>query len=239
VAHLITGGTGFIGVELARKLLDRGAEVVLFDLQPDMAALGGLADRLTVLRGDVSGWPEVLNAVNGRSIESIFHLGALLSVPADENPWAAYRVNADGVMHVLEAARIFGVPKVIFSSSMAVHAGNTGPIDESMSPEAWRDLIKSLMAEIFSVGKKAGLWVANHCCGDLRPIIPGAEPRAGGVPRHRPPGAKKRARGEAVLHGRGGDHGPGSRHQEQAAFHPRGPQAISEGLTALFSCTDL
>jgi uroporphyrinogen decarboxylase len=41
-----------------------------------------------------------------------------------------------------------------------------------MSPEAWRDLIKPLMAEIFAVGKKAGLWVANHCCGALRPIIP-------------------------------------------------------------------
>lgn len=131
MAFLITGGTGFIGVELARKLLDRGAEVVLFDVQPDMAALGELADRCTVLRGDVSGWPEVLNAVNGRSIQSIFHLGALLSVPADENPWAAYRVNADGVMHVLEAARIFGVPKLIFSSSMGVYAGNTGHIDES------------------------------------------------------------------------------------------------------------
>ena len=42
MAHLITGGTGFLGVELARKLLARGAEVVLFDLQPDMEALGDL-----------------------------------------------------------------------------------------------------------------------------------------------------------------------------------------------------
>jgi uroporphyrinogen decarboxylase len=41
-----------------------------------------------------------------------------------------------------------------------------------MSPAAWRDLIKPLMAEIFAVGKAHGLWVANHCCGALRPIIP-------------------------------------------------------------------
>jgi len=41
-----------------------------------------------------------------------------------------------------------------------------------MSPEAWRELIKPLMAEIFAVGKRSGLWVANHCCGALRPIIP-------------------------------------------------------------------
>jgi uroporphyrinogen decarboxylase len=41
-----------------------------------------------------------------------------------------------------------------------------------MSPSTWRDLIKPLMAEIFAEGKKRGMWVANHCCGALRPIIP-------------------------------------------------------------------
>jgi uroporphyrinogen decarboxylase len=41
-----------------------------------------------------------------------------------------------------------------------------------MSPDTWREMIKPLMKEIFSVGKSYGLWVANHCCGALRPIIP-------------------------------------------------------------------
>jgi uroporphyrinogen decarboxylase len=41
-----------------------------------------------------------------------------------------------------------------------------------MSPAAWRELIKPLMAEIFAAGKSRGLWVAHHCCGALRPIIP-------------------------------------------------------------------
>ena len=41
-----------------------------------------------------------------------------------------------------------------------------------MSPATWRELIKPLMAEIFAVGRSHGLWVANHCCGALRPIIP-------------------------------------------------------------------
>jgi uroporphyrinogen decarboxylase len=48
-------------------------------------------------------------------------------------------------------------------------AGQNGMI---LSPEAWRDLIKPLLADIFAVGKRAGLWVAFHCCGALRPIIP-------------------------------------------------------------------
>jgi uroporphyrinogen decarboxylase len=41
-----------------------------------------------------------------------------------------------------------------------------------MSPTAWRDMIKPLMAEIFAVAKGHRLWVAHHCCGALRPIIP-------------------------------------------------------------------
>lgn len=48
-------------------------------------------------------------------------------------------------------------------------AGQTSMV---MSPAAWRDLIKPMMADIFAVGKSSGLWVAHHCCGALRPIIP-------------------------------------------------------------------
>jgi uroporphyrinogen decarboxylase len=48
-------------------------------------------------------------------------------------------------------------------------AGQTSMI---MSPASWRDLIKPLLAEIFAEGRSRGLWVAHHCCGALRPIIP-------------------------------------------------------------------
>jgi uroporphyrinogen decarboxylase len=41
-----------------------------------------------------------------------------------------------------------------------------------MSPQTWRDLIKPHLARVFQVGKSAGLPVAYHCCGGLRPIIP-------------------------------------------------------------------
>jgi uroporphyrinogen decarboxylase len=48
-------------------------------------------------------------------------------------------------------------------------AGQNGMI---LSPEAWRELIKPLLAQVFAEGRRAGLWVAFHCCGALRPIIP-------------------------------------------------------------------
>ena len=48
-------------------------------------------------------------------------------------------------------------------------ASQTGMI---MSPASWRALIKPHLARLFAVGKKYNLWVAYHCCGALRPIIP-------------------------------------------------------------------
>lgn len=129
--HLITGGTGFLGKALAEQLIERGDRVILFDLNPNLDGFDPLGTDIEVIKGDITGLSEVLDAVKDRQIDSIFHLSSMLSIPADDNPWAAYRVNADGVMHVLEAARLFGVPRVIFPSSMAVYAGNTGSIDES------------------------------------------------------------------------------------------------------------
>jgi uroporphyrinogen decarboxylase len=41
-----------------------------------------------------------------------------------------------------------------------------------MSPDAWRALVKPHQKRVFDVGKAHGLWVAHHCCGALRPILP-------------------------------------------------------------------
>ncbi len=131
---LITGGTGLIGSQLAKMLVNRGEKVVLFDIAPRYAAIEPIKDKVTVVRGDVANWSEVFNVVKGYKVKSIFHLGAMLSIPSDANPWAAYRVNANGIMHILEAARLFNVRKVVFTSTAAVYAGQSEgsfPINDS------------------------------------------------------------------------------------------------------------
>ncbi len=144
MTNLITGGTGFVGSELAKMLIDRGEKVVLFDVLPNYEAVKPIEDKVSVVRGDLSNWSEVFNAVKDHKVRSIFHLGAMLSIPSDANPWAAYRVNSNGMMHVLEAARLFDVEKVIFTSTAAVYAGHTLPIDDStvQKPETMYGLTK-------------------------------------------------------------------------------------------------
>ena len=51
---MITGGTGFIGAHLARRLLHAGEQVVLFDTQPERQAIQDIAEHVNVVRGDAS-----------------------------------------------------------------------------------------------------------------------------------------------------------------------------------------
>lgn len=127
---LITGGCGFIGVNLARAFLEKGEEVVIFDIAPEYQIPKDLKDKVQYIRGDVTNWVEVINAVKDYKVKDIFHLAATLSAPSEANPWQAYSINVSGTFHVMEASRLFGVDKVIFSSSMGVYGA---PEDEVIS----------------------------------------------------------------------------------------------------------
>lgn len=128
---LITGGTGFIGAELARILVGRGEEVVLFDIAPNYARLKGIANKIKLIQGNLAYHAEVFNAVKNYNIEGIYHLGGMLSVPSNANPWASFQANVCGTVHVLEAARLFEVKKIVFSSTLATYGlGTSSVIDD-------------------------------------------------------------------------------------------------------------
>lgn len=115
---LITGGGGFIGGRLARRLIARGDEVLLFDIAfpPEHS---DLYQKAGTRKGNIAIFTDVLDVVNKFRPESVYHLGALLSARTEENPITAYPVNIDGSFFVLEASRLFGVKKVVYTSSIA------------------------------------------------------------------------------------------------------------------------
>jgi threonine 3-dehydrogenase len=119
---LITGGTGFIGAEVVRLLLAQGErDLVVFDINPSAQRLDDVADRVEIVRGDLGNFSHVLNAVKNAEPATIYHLGGMLSAPSDADPPASLRANALGTFHVLEAARLFGVPKVLFTSTIGTY----------------------------------------------------------------------------------------------------------------------
>jgi nucleoside-diphosphate-sugar epimerase len=138
---LITGGTGFIGSNLAMRLLeaDPRTRVVLFDRDPDMRRLTGfksnvvgardrytpVKDRITFVQGDLTLLPHVLALFDTHQPDSVFHLGALLSAGAEGNPTMGFQVDLLGTWNVFEAARLYcqraGKPpvRVLFPSTIA------------------------------------------------------------------------------------------------------------------------
>ncbi len=129
MAILVTGGAGFVGIEVVRQLLDGGEQdVAVFSRSPSPRRLGDLAGRVTAIAGDVGNFSHVLDAVKTVRPRVIYHLGAMLSVASDADPAAAIQTNAMGTFHVLEAARLFEVEQVIFSSSIGTY-GHALPDD--------------------------------------------------------------------------------------------------------------
>lgn len=119
---LITGGAGFIGAEVVRILLEKGeVRPAIFSRNPSLNRLVGIADDVDIVRGDIGIFSHVLNAVSTVKPDVIYHFGAMLSVPSEEDPASAIQTNAMGTFHVLEAARIFGVRQVIFASSIGAY----------------------------------------------------------------------------------------------------------------------
>jgi nucleoside-diphosphate-sugar epimerase len=127
IDFLITGGAGFIGSNLAIGLLERGNTVRVLDnfSTGKIENLGSVMDDVEVVEGDVRDLWTVLRAVRG--VEFVIHLAALPSVQRSvRNPLTSNEVNVNGTLHVLEAARLSEVHRVIFASSSSVYGDGGG-----------------------------------------------------------------------------------------------------------------
>ena len=119
---LVTGGAGFIGSNVVRKLVERGWSVtVLDDLSTGYVEnLEGLPrDRVELVRGDVRDAATVLRLAEGRA--AVWHLAASVgNLKSIEQPSFDAEVNVLGTLAVLEAVKAQRTPKLIYSSSSAI-----------------------------------------------------------------------------------------------------------------------
>jgi len=120
---LVTGGAGFIGHHLVRRLIADGYEVCVLDnfATGRRERLEGLD--LDVVEGDLRSYERAHAAVRGAEV--VFHLGALPSVPRSvQDPLTTGAVNVEGTLNVLLAARDEGVRRVVFASSSSVYGAS-------------------------------------------------------------------------------------------------------------------
>lgn len=126
--YLVTGATGFIGGHVARQLLADGHDVVaLVRTRAKALALEELGVELK--EGDITRRDSIPPAMDG--VDGVFHLAAWYKVGA-RNADMARAINVDGTRNVLESARKLRIPKVVYTSTLAVY-GDTGreAVDEA------------------------------------------------------------------------------------------------------------
>lgn len=122
---LVTGSSGFIGSYLVRELAATGHRVVGIDLVPpgpEARFIQGDAARTTdLVIGSLDQWSSVVSAVERHRPDAIVHNASFVrpDVLARE-PLTALRSNVDTTLTVFEAARILGVPRVVYMSSIGV-----------------------------------------------------------------------------------------------------------------------
>lgn len=122
MSTLITGGSGFIGSYLARLLIEAGERPVLFDIAPVQGPLLELSGQFVFEPGSVAHLPVLMDCIEKHGISRIYHLGGMLSLPSENNPWAAFDANVVGTYNVLEAARIKKISQVIYGSTIATYS---------------------------------------------------------------------------------------------------------------------
>lgn len=137
VVSAIVGGAGYIGSHVALQLRAAGERVVVVD---DLST--GVRSRVPegeLVQIDVSS-PEspgaLARVLSRESVSTVYHFAAEKSVErANENPTRAYRLNIDGMRHVLEACEATDIGRVVFSSTAAIY-GETDetPVSESVAP---------------------------------------------------------------------------------------------------------
>jgi len=116
---LVIGGSGFIGPRLIRRLVARGEAVVCMDLNPGAAPFADVPSGAPVIRGDITQFEDVMRTVlevkPDRLVNLAYGLGA-----GEGNPHQVMRLDVLGMDNCFEAARLGGVKRVVYASSIAV-----------------------------------------------------------------------------------------------------------------------
>lgn len=167
VNFLVTGGAGFIGSHVCERLLHAGHAVWAFDdLNPfydpqikraNLRDIQSLAKPFEFTHGDLTDVAAVNELFSRTKFDQIIHLAARAGVrPSLQEPALYQRVNVEGTVNLLEAARKTGVKKIIIASSSSVYGVNakvpfaeSDPIFSAISPYAASKLACEALGHVY------------------------------------------------------------------------------------------
>ncbi|MNW37837.1 UDP-glucose 4-epimerase [compost metagenome] len=116
---LITGGQGLLGSNIVNLCLQRSIKVISIDKKINSK---GTEDNSCIeLQVDVTNYDEIYSIIDSTRPDVIIHTAASLSHTSENDPHQANLLNVMGLSNILEAARVAGVKRVIYASSVSVY----------------------------------------------------------------------------------------------------------------------
>ena len=164
---LVTGGAGFIGSNLCERLLRSGHAVWAFDelnnfydpkfKQRNLAEIQALSLPFQFVKGDITDKTAVEQLFGSVKFDQVIHLAARAGVrPSLADPVLYQRVNVEGTVNILEAARKAGVKKITIASTSSVYGLNSkmpfsesDPIFSAISPYAASKLCCEALGHVY------------------------------------------------------------------------------------------
>jgi nucleoside-diphosphate-sugar epimerase len=128
---LVTGGAGFLGANLTRELVRRGAVVsVLVRPSTDLRRIGDLLPELTLQQADIVDRAALQRTVRRLRPEILFHLAARGGDPVQRESWDAYAVNVLGTAHLLEAVAPLDFDRLVHLGTSMEYGPRRRPLRE-------------------------------------------------------------------------------------------------------------
>ena len=154
--YIVTGGAGFIGSNLVDALVSEGHEVIVID-NISTGKEENVNSKAQVFICDISHKENIATMAEVmKGADTVFHLAALARVqPSIENPHEFNKVNVNGTLHVLTAAKESGVRRVVYSASSSAYGDATiFPTPENhptdpLSPYGLQKLIGEQYCRVF------------------------------------------------------------------------------------------
>ncbi len=151
-ATMVTGGLGYCGRHVVAALARRGELVVSYNR--DYAEDG--APHVTLVQGELYDIPRLLSVMREHDVSRIVHTAAMshpdLSV---DFPLATFHANVEGTVHLLEAARLAGIRRIVYFSSETVYGNVDGPVREDAAlhpttPYGVTKVTGELLADVYN-----------------------------------------------------------------------------------------
>jgi D-erythronate 2-dehydrogenase len=168
---VITGGTGFLGLHLARRLLERPYltlgdnetrqidSIVLADAHQPPVRPGWMDERIELINLEITDRDAVFALIDRPDL-SVFHLAAIVSAQAEADLDLALKVNIDAGLNVLNALRSRGGHRVVVASSYAVFGGELPDVCDDrtkLTPESTYGMTKAVLELLVNDYTRRGL----------------------------------------------------------------------------------